>query len=77
MAKLTSIFSAVLLFVAAAAALPAEAEAAAPAVATDVVYHCGNGVDVCPSPAYTCCGPLLEGVGGTCRILKPGQACIF
>ncbi|KAF4610746.1 hypothetical protein D9613_006570 [Agrocybe pediades] len=44
MAKLTSIFSAVLLFVAAAAALPAEAEAAAPAVATDVVYHCGNGV---------------------------------
>ncbi|KDR70976.1 hypothetical protein GALMADRAFT_254598 [Galerina marginata CBS 339.88] len=40
------------------------------------VYHC-DGFDglICPT-GYHCCGPILEGLGGTCR---PGisGACPF
>ncbi|TFK39614.1 hypothetical protein BDQ12DRAFT_722453 [Crucibulum laeve] len=43
--------------------------------AATVVYHCANGVDTCPGPHWTCCGPILSGVGGTCRKLKPDEYC--
>ncbi|KAG2011145.1 hypothetical protein CC2G_011294 [Coprinopsis cinerea AmutBmut pab1-1] len=32
--------------------------------------------DQCPE-GWTCCGPILPDVGGTCRKLNPGQFCIF
>ncbi|KAF9529634.1 hypothetical protein CPB83DRAFT_852461 [Crepidotus variabilis] len=33
---------------------------------TPVVYHCGGpNALVCPT-GYRCCGPFLQGVGGTC-----------
>ncbi|KAJ3511072.1 hypothetical protein NLJ89_g4311 [Agrocybe chaxingu] len=69
MAKLY-ILSALLVLAAQGFALPSQE-------APQTVYHCGNGVDVCPGPEWTCCGPLIEGVGGTCRKLKPDEACIF
>ncbi|KDR70963.1 hypothetical protein GALMADRAFT_144428 [Galerina marginata CBS 339.88] len=65
------IFSVLLLFVARGFAAPA------PEADADVVYHCGNGVDTCPGPEWTCCGPLFQGVGGTCIKLKPDEACLF
>ncbi|KAF9480320.1 hypothetical protein BDN70DRAFT_931790 [Pholiota conissans] len=43
---------------------------------TPVVHHCANGVDTCPK-GWTCCGPLLVDVGGTCRLLGKGEVCIF
>ncbi|KAF8194994.1 hypothetical protein BJ912DRAFT_923888 [Pholiota molesta] len=67
MARLFFVLSALFALAAQTAAFPAEIE-----TRDDVVYHCANGVDVCPSE-YTCCGPILEGVGGTCRILAPGE----
>ncbi|KIM38336.1 hypothetical protein M413DRAFT_447833 [Hebeloma cylindrosporum] len=35
-----------------------------------VIYHC-------PDPEWTCCGPLLQDIGGTCRKLKSGEVCLF
>ncbi|KIK68497.1 hypothetical protein GYMLUDRAFT_92023 [Collybiopsis luxurians FD-317 M1] len=46
-------------------------------ISRDTVYHCGTDENpTCPA-GYTCCGPLNEGVGGTCKILQPGEACLF
>ncbi|KAE9385770.1 hypothetical protein BT96DRAFT_928645 [Gymnopus androsaceus JB14] len=42
----------------------------------DVVYHCG-GTDTktsCP-PGYTCCGPIVSGIGGTCVLLGESEVC--
>ncbi|EAU89909.1 hypothetical protein CC1G_08391 [Coprinopsis cinerea okayama7 len=42
-----------------------------------VQYRCANEQgDQCPE-GWTCCGPILPDVGGTCRKLNPGQFCIF
>jgi len=78
--KFTAVLSTLFLLATVSFALPAaEAEAApvAEIARDDVVHHCGNGVDHCPSSAWTCCGPLVTGIGGTCRLLKPDEACIF
>ncbi|KAF8883339.1 hypothetical protein CPB84DRAFT_1850984 [Gymnopilus junonius] len=61
------ILSAILLLVAHGLAVPTPED--------DIVYHCANGVDTCPSSEWTCCGPILQGVGGTCMKLKPGEVC--
>ncbi|KAF9480319.1 hypothetical protein BDN70DRAFT_877688 [Pholiota conissans] len=71
MARIFFALSALFVLVAQVAAFPAEAVEAR----DDPVFHCANGVDVCPSDKYTCCGPILEGVGGTCRILAPDEVC--
>ncbi|KAH0589544.1 hypothetical protein H2248_005280 [Termitomyces sp. 'cryptogamus'] len=37
-------------------------------------FHCANGVDECPT-GWTCCGPIISGVGGNCRQLGKGEVC--
>ncbi|KAF8981608.1 hypothetical protein BDQ17DRAFT_1379571 [Cyathus striatus] len=49
---------------------------AAPKPQDDPVYHCANEAnDECPGPEWTCCGPILQGIGGTCRILEKDEFC--
>ncbi|KAG5726150.1 hypothetical protein E4T56_gene2164 [Termitomyces sp. T112] len=48
-------------------------EAVSPTLKTD--YHCANGVDECPA-GWFCCGPIIPGVGGICRLLGEGEVCL-
>ncbi|KIK54917.1 hypothetical protein GYMLUDRAFT_48303 [Collybiopsis luxurians FD-317 M1] len=44
----------------------------------DPVYHCGGDEHLsCPPEYNACCGPIIDGVGGTCTILAPGDLCIL
>ncbi|KIK68495.1 hypothetical protein GYMLUDRAFT_35922 [Collybiopsis luxurians FD-317 M1] len=47
-------------------------------ISRDTVYHCGTDEEnpTCPT-GYTCCGPIISGVGGTCILLSPGEVCAF
>ncbi|PFH53259.1 hypothetical protein AMATHDRAFT_54995 [Amanita thiersii Skay4041] len=38
------------------------------------VLHCAIDGKTCPQ-GWTCCGPILEGVGGTCRLLRKDEVC--
>ncbi|PPR05205.1 hypothetical protein CVT24_010305 [Panaeolus cyanescens] len=65
-AKITTIISVFLLSVTMVAAVPQGGS-----------LVCANDAgDTCP-PGYTCCGPIIPGVGGNCRKLKPDEFCIF
>ncbi|KAF8070103.1 hypothetical protein FPV67DRAFT_1447945 [Lyophyllum atratum] len=36
---------------------------------TDLIYHCGFEGLQCPGPNWTCCGPMIVGVGGTISLI--------
>ncbi|KAF9044074.1 hypothetical protein BJ165DRAFT_1528643 [Panaeolus papilionaceus] len=64
--KLTTVFSLVVLSATVVLAVPQGGS-----------LVCANDAGATCPPGYTCCGPIIPGVGGNCRKLNPGQVCIF
>ncbi|KAJ2911969.1 hypothetical protein MD484_g8443, partial [Candolleomyces efflorescens] len=78
MVKLHALLAAVAFVASAAnvAASPVEAATTSAPSAPAELRCADDQGSRCP-PGYTCCGPIRPGIGGVCRLLGPGQVCIF